>query len=37
VAINLLNAGMAVSQVAKLTDLSIEEVQQLQVDSENDA
>ena len=37
VAINLLNAGMTVEQVATLTNLSIEEVRQLQVDSKNDA
>jgi predicted transposase/invertase (TIGR01784 family) len=37
VAINLLKAGMAVEQVVTLTNLSIEEVRQLQVDSENDA
>jgi predicted transposase/invertase (TIGR01784 family) len=37
VAINLLNAGMAVSQVAKLTDISIEEVQQLQGSLKEDA
>lgn len=31
VAINLLNAGMVVEQIAKLTDLSIDEVRQLQI------
>jgi predicted transposase YdaD len=37
VAINMLNIGMAVEQVAKLTDLSIKEMQQLQGSLKDDA
>jgi predicted transposase/invertase (TIGR01784 family) len=37
VAVNLLNAGMEIEQVAKLTDLSVEEVRQLQVSLKDDA
>jgi predicted transposase YdaD len=37
VAINMLNIGMAVEQVAKLTALSTEEVQQLQASLKDNA
>jgi predicted transposase YdaD len=37
VAINMLNIGMAVEQVAKLTPLSTEEVQQLQASLKDNA
>lgn len=37
VAINLLNANMTVEQVATLTNLSIEDVQQLQASLKDDA
>ncbi len=37
VAINLLNAGMTVEQVATLTNLSVEQVRQLQASLKDDA
>jgi predicted transposase/invertase (TIGR01784 family) len=37
VAINLLKAGIEISQVAKLTDLSTEEVRQLQASLKDNA